>query len=612
MSNPIFKSGGKFYIEEVVNGKLMLREVNPSSIVNPTPPSSVAINIDNKISEAVEKILDKTDDQIIDDRIVKHVAPVVAELRQPLEICELHDAGSFEYEAEKFRWLGQSGIIGTRQYSYGGTKAYHRPFDIAYNPMNIHTHSNYLGLQGMAELVLSVNGYYIRTRHNDYRDWCPHSSSNAYEAIERAPRPIVPPSIVGTVPEQINLMRDLYSRLYNTLQENTGSKLTSAEKSFFRWDMAYAEIWWEVLTDDTVNDPGNATRHTNASNSVRQMLREAQFYNYGGHKNRFENTGFWVAAVKEVSVDGKPAFAVLKFRILTMPVATLTDYLPSQLFSHVKDYKTLMRRNLNNFDSLKNSAWGRFHIKEGRDTYGLLDQLVNKIPGLDNGMANLTEMYTHYGVTETIYNMSNSAVNNAGKYFRYSYILLDASGRDMERRGFNDPYLFVAMNTQDKCKKYSINGRDYRFSYMIPLEMVLRHPLEVWNPYQIPEAAEFNNVIGDGTDSNPFNAVCQDILWYLTPATFFGSRIDGDAADTTQNNRYYRGSDSVVHSTKASGTYIFLPEIKDDNGSTLVPNNGIRIRWPIYPSFHEGSYAFAELEAFKDYLITSNVMNNPS
>jgi hypothetical protein len=181
----------------------------------------------------------------------------------------------------------------------------------------------------------------------------------------------------------------------------------------------------------------------------------------------------------------------------------------------------------------------------------------------------------------------------------------------MERRGFNDPYLFVAMNTQEKCKKYSINGRDYRFSYMIPLEMVLRHPLEVWNPYQIPEATAFNNVTGDGTSSNPFNAVYQDKHWYLTPAVFFGDRADGDAADTVQNNRYYRGSDGTAQNTKGSGTYIFLPEIKNDDGTTLVPNNGIRTRWPIYPSFHEGSHSFAELEAFKDYLLAPNVTDNP-
>ena len=38
MSNPIFKSGGKFYVEELVNGKLMLREVDPATIADPVRP----------------------------------------------------------------------------------------------------------------------------------------------------------------------------------------------------------------------------------------------------------------------------------------------------------------------------------------------------------------------------------------------------------------------------------------------------------------------------------------------------------------------------------------------------------------------------------------------
>ena len=646
MSNPIFKSGGKFYVEELVNGKLTLREVDPTTIANPVPPSSVAVNIDNKINEAVKKVIDEIDERIIDDRIAERVAPVavnidnkineavkkvideideriiddriaervaplVAEFRQPLEICELHDAGTFEYEAEKFRWLGQSGLVGTRQYNYGGSKPYHRPFDVAYLPMNIHTHADYYSLMGMGELVLSMNGYYLRTRHNDYCDYKPHSTSKNYEATERIARPTLPSNVTGTVDQQRSIMQVLYTRLYNTMQNNSGTKLTASEKSSFRWDMAYAECWWEILTDGTVGDPGNNTRHTNASNDVRTMLREAQYYNYGGHKNRYENTGYWVAAVKEVNVDGTPAFAVLKFRILMYPMGTMADYLPSDLFDHVKDYKSLMRFNMGSWDALKNSQFGRFKIKENRDSYGLLDRLINKIPGLDNEPGVITEQYTQYGETETIYNMSNSAVNNAARYFRFSYILADASGRDVERRGFNDPYLFVAMNTQAKVKKYNINGRDYRFSYMIPLEMVLRHPLEVWNPYQIPEATAASQVTGAGTASNPFTKVWQDLHWYLTPGSFFDARIDSDAADTVKTGRFYKGADGNAYNTAASGTYIFLPQIRSSNGSVLVPGNGIRVRWPVYPCFHEGSHAHAEMEAFRDYLLASNVTDNP-
>jgi hypothetical protein len=611
----IFQANGKYFKEEVVNDKLRLVEVQ--SLQEDVPPkSSAEVMVDAKIANAVAGLNAKIDvavTSVNNNQVSAQIAQLGEVLRSEikngqlsapisnniLETCELHDAGTFEYEAEKWRWMGQSGLVGTRQYSYGGPKAYHRPFDISYNPMNIHTHANYMGLQGMAELVLSMNGYYLRTRHNDYRDYKPHSTSSAYQAVERIARPSLPSGVTGTVANQRTVMQDFYTRLYNTLQENANPKLSASEKALIRWDMAYAEIWWETLTDGVTTDPGNNTRHLNVSNDVKQMLRDAQYYNYGGHKDRFENTGYWLSAIKEVDANGNPSFAVLKFRILMQPVATLADYLPSQMFDDVHDYAQLMRGGFDNFADVKKSSWGRFKLKEGRDTYGVIDTLINKIPGLDNGPGNIAETYTQYGATESIANMTNSGVNNAARYFRYSYIMTDASGRDYEKRGFNDPYLFVAMTTQSAVKKHTANGRDYRFSYMIPLEMVLRHPLEVWNPYGIPEGT----VAGSGTAADPYTRVNEDYYWYLTPTSFFDQRIAKDSADTVKDGLYFRGADGVAYATQASGTYIFLPGIVDSSGNSLVPPDGIRVRWPCYPCFHEGSYAFAQIQAMRDYLI---------
>jgi hypothetical protein len=594
MSTSVFNVNGKLYKEVIQNGKLTLVETSQTEVdaIRKVPLSTMGQLVEEKISGFESRV------DSITEEVTASVAPKLANLSAQSETVELHDASVFEYEAEKWRWMGQSGLIGTRQYTYGGTKAYHRPFDIAYAPMNIHTHADFMGLQGMAEIVLSMNGYYIRTRHNDYRDYRPHSTSSAYQATERLPRPSLPP-LSGDAAAQRTTMQDFYTRLYNTLQENAGTKLTTAEKQLVRWDMAYAECWWEEISNGAVDDPGNNTRHKNASDDVRTMIRDAQYYNYGGHKDNLENTSYWVAAVKEVNNDGTPSFAMLKFRILMMPVATLADYTPSQLFDGVKDYRSLMRFGYSDFTALQNSLHGRFRVKETRDNYGLLDTLVNKIPGLDGGAASITEAYTQYGSTETIFNMTNSAVNNAARYFRYAYINTDASGRNSERRGFNDPYLFVAMNTQEKCKKYDINGRSYRFSYMIPLEMVLRHPLESWNPYSIPEVT---SVTGSGTAADPFSGNTENLHWYRTPASFFDARQISDAADTVKTGRFYKGGDGNAYATAASGTYIFLPAIKNSAGTVLVPEGGIRMRWPIYPCFHEGSYAFGEVQALRDYI----------
>ena len=142
MSNTIFKSGNKYYSEVFENGRLVLKEITAaeynSSRTN-VPQSTLDQVLDQKIDAAKKDIITSLNLKAQDEDGGFST----------IETVELHDAGTFEYEAEKFRWMGQSGLIGTRQYSYGGMKAYHRPFDVSYNPMNIHTHANYLGLQGV-------------------------------------------------------------------------------------------------------------------------------------------------------------------------------------------------------------------------------------------------------------------------------------------------------------------------------------------------------------------------------------------------------------------------------------------------------------------------------
>ena len=641
----IMKIGNKFFREQMVNGRLTMVEIPASQAIPPVPPPSSAETClqqqiaasKQEISQAATQNLEKTRQEVlqaIDDavggilRVNLETDPAFqdmkgkvtlhensfARINNTVESCLLHNASSFEYEAEKWRWMGQSGLVGGRQYSSGGQKTFMRPFDVGYNPMNIHTHSDYLGLQGTAELVLSMNGYLVRTRHNDYRDLTPHSTSKAYQATERLPRPTKAPGVTGTVAQQMTSMRDLYRRLDNTINKKTvvtADLLTAAEKALFRWDMAYAECWWEVLVDGNTDDPGNDTRHTNASNNIKTMLREAQFYSYGGHKNTRENTGYWVAAVREVDINGNPSLCVLKFRILMRTVGTLANWLPSDLFNVIPDHKTMARFNYSSFETLRKTSRARFMVKETNNAYGLLDQLVGMVPGLDNASANITETYLQADGLETIRNHTNTANLNAGYYSRYTSIVNnDASGRSVARRGFNDPYLFVASNTQAKCKAYPISGRDYRFSYMIPIEMVMRHPLEVWNPYDLEEKA-YAAITGAGTVSSPYTGINENLRWYHIPSAFFDARIDADAADTAGGTVQVLDRNGVVRSTKASGTYIFLPKILGDNGLELVSGDAIRIRYPIYPSFHEGSYAFAELKGYMENLATGKNIADP-
>ena len=74
-----------------------------------------------------------------------------------------------EAQAELLRGAGQSGLYMMRGYASGGPMPYDRPYIESFNAAGIHNHANYDGMPGTAEFSAIVNGYYLRTRHNDYR-----------------------------------------------------------------------------------------------------------------------------------------------------------------------------------------------------------------------------------------------------------------------------------------------------------------------------------------------------------------------------------------------------------------------------------------------------------
>jgi len=74
-----------------------------------------------------------------------------------------------EQQAEILRGMGQSGIYMTRQYTYNAKEPENRRFAGSYAVENQHNHSDIFIIPGTAELTAIINGYYIRTRHNDYR-----------------------------------------------------------------------------------------------------------------------------------------------------------------------------------------------------------------------------------------------------------------------------------------------------------------------------------------------------------------------------------------------------------------------------------------------------------
>ena len=146
----------------------------------------------------------------------------------------------------------------------------------------------------------------------------------------------------------------------------------------------------------------------------------------------------------------------------------------------------------------------------------------------------------------------------------------------------------------------------------MPLELVLLTPLMKFNPHGVPELtsednpAQYNPKANATAGRTSAQAVPGyhpgNLLYYHTPSTFYtgGDVPDADPADTALKELWMRCADGAARKHTPSGTPVFLPLI---GGMT----KRVRMRYPIYYQFHEGSHAAAELSAYK-LEISSQIM----
>ena len=480
-------------------------------------------------------------------------------------------AWDYEKQAEILRGMGKSGLFLTRQYTTGGPDAWNRPFTTNYNPTNIHNHPNYAAMPGMAEFSAVINGYYIRSRHNDYKLKKPAPVGSDFLSTVDIPPPDVPTSVTaaGSVQDQIKKMQELF-RNYDKGEWPEG----------FSWNLSYVEFWFEKYTS-TVSDTFDSFRHQQYAPTVDAALREALKFNYGGYKDPTENLSFETPVVRAIDPEGNPILARLRYRIAAIELNQLGDL--RSYIEPYEDWATVKRRA---------AQPNRYRIRDSVGSPGKMDELMQLIPGLDGEGATLSEKYG----TVTLGDYSDSSQLNAAYYTRFAAGQVDASNRSGFKRGFNDPTLFVAMTTRPEVAPVKTDGGEYRFSYAIPLELILRTPLEKWNPYNAPEKTK-STLIGNGLQSFPYNGWAPDLRNFHTPSDFFGeilSLSQTDQADSGTSAAYITTPTGVVQ-MRASGIYINLPNIPS------VPNP-IRIRYPIYPVYHEGSHAYAQAEAMQEEL----------
>jgi hypothetical protein len=505
------------------------------------------------------------------------------------ETSWLAEAIGWEAQAEMLRANGQSGIVNVRMYGEAGTEAFNRVIDGSYSTLNIHGHGNYRGMPGMAEIAACINGYYVRTRHNDYRIM--RALPGAYLADEEIAPPAVPASVsaAGNASAQIAEMREYYRALAET------DTAIRDYRPHFRWNLAVLEIWPELLADDRrLAETFSSFRHAEEELEMRAQMERILETAATGWKVRLENYSIIPGSIRQVNNNGKPALVLWRYRIRCEDVGSIGDYPRSQLLEQIDRpfYRWHYDRE---FNDATETVQARYRINaalsaapaDGRHTGPtLLDEIMGKVPGLDGG-GSITEVHADgTAIKEGTTNPLNAAYYNR----RYKYPA-DASNRTVALRGYNDPTLFVALTQHAEVALVSAGAYSYRASYAIPLELILRTPIEGWNPYALPHIADDAAVSGAGSEASPYSGYRHNTYYYLTPTEFFsGPPVANDPADTGTAGVWIADAGGTPRQVRAAGIYPQLPVIAGIE-------QRIGIRYPVYPLYHEGGSVYALVQA---------------
>lgn len=267
----------------------------------------------------------------------------------------------------------------------------------------------------------------------------------------------------------------------------------------------------------------------------------------------------------------------------------------SNRFKLVKDLEALARLRESNaaatWTSLATSGLARFTLEQAD-----LDAMCTQVWGLDGEGAFIAESINSYGTNFTTYNVVGNAQANLARYNRtYRIGSADAAGRTVAKRGFNDPTLYVARTT----KANVVEG----YSYMIPLELIVRTPLEIWNPWGlITIDGNGSEGTGAGTQASPWNAAYTRLWWNLMPPNFFSAGVS-DPSDTVRGGVWIKATDGKAYPADNSGIYITrgnAANYRNDAGATV--STTFRQRYPIAPLWHEFGYANVQLNNLKNTL----------
>jgi len=465
-----------------------------------------------------------------------------------------------------FQGYGDTGYLSVRQYSRGGDTVMDNPFTVGYRPLNAHDHSNYPTKCGMAERQGMANGYLFKSRHTDYKLRRP--APGAFLSTERIDLPTLPADIVGTVDQQVTLMQGYFQAM---LDKDHG---TYDYRQHFSWALVVEEVWPEVFKE-TVTDTFESDRHTVDASRVQEQIWKHWRDEYGGIMDRVENINVWPIIPFITSAEGPPELGTIKNRVTSHNVGDFGSYHPDDILTTREDLYT-ERRSGQATPEIHN-RYLRSRVKHAvgdnqntiRYTPGILDELMYQCYGVQaEGV--LAETYwdktsnTDYNVKE----VGGGPDLNAAKFSRFIGMAFpNASGRNDRRRGFKDANLFVSLTDSENVIGVSDGVRLHRYTWGIPMELVMLNPLMSWNPHNIQEKADptEGGTLNGRTPETAYSGYKENGYYYLTPDEFYNGEDVVDPADTS-TAKWVEDGEGIPRLCRSSGPWIVIPPIANVTG----------------------------------------------
>lgn len=505
--------------------------------------------------------------QLLDDANGTHAPGETFHYEQfrRLELMEWMQAWQTESNAEVLRALGGSGLLAVRNYAGERYLPFDRTHDVGSSAMFVHDHPN-IGpaILGTGELFAVVNGWPVRTRHLDYSLAETRPTAADPFAYENIDPPALPASVTGNVTQQADELREYFIAYAEHMAGLPSSPTLNRGldrrdfRDYFRLNLTYLECWFEEIDITTLNDASPSIRHRYPYASLRDLLYSQQIYNYTGMKQRGENGSFLPTVIRRVRADGSPMLCVLNYRVVARDIGSLRDYDLRDCVRPLYDAATCARFG-ETAAQVMESRKQRFAIPaekggtlfSGRSGEALIDEWMRKCWGFEGEAGVLNEKVEAWTTNDIEDSTQRLNIARYNRIFRYN--VGGAAGTLFGRRGFNETAMWVAATTNPAVAPMPADvlspaafdwnplntapePTEYRYTWAIPLELVVRTPLESWNPYNLPlrggnaqDAADKHTTVitGDGTEANPFdgyttiNQFSVRIGYYRVAAEFY-------------------------------------------------------------------------------------------